>query len=71
MDLNDLSPTERLALQRKNLKQRLGLGSQFMDGNAFFDYNVGGKLIALTVFTEPKIGRASGWPAQNFSVHRS
>ena len=50
MDLNDLSPTERLALQRKNLKQRLGLGSQFMDGNAFFDYNVGGKLIALTVF---------------------
>ncbi|ORX93031.1 hypothetical protein K493DRAFT_316207 [Basidiobolus meristosporus CBS 931.73] len=33
IDLNDLDPNERLALQRRNLKQRLGLGSQFMDAD--------------------------------------
>jgi TATA-binding protein-associated factor len=33
IDLSDMTPQERLALQRKNLKERLGLGSQFMDGN--------------------------------------
>jgi TATA-binding protein-associated factor len=33
IDMSDMTPQERLALQRKNLKERLGLGSQFMDGN--------------------------------------
>lgn len=32
IDMSDMTPQERLALQRKNLKERLGLGSQFMDG---------------------------------------
>jgi hypothetical protein len=27
-----MTPQERLELQRRNLKERLGLGSQFMDG---------------------------------------
>ncbi|ORY95444.1 hypothetical protein BCR43DRAFT_301359 [Syncephalastrum racemosum] len=31
IDLSDMSPQERLELQRKNLKERLGLTSQFMD----------------------------------------
>jgi len=35
LDLSDLDPAERLALQRKNLATNLGLmTSQFMDGNA-------------------------------------
>ena len=32
LDLSDLDPTERLAIQRKNLAANLGLTSQFMDG---------------------------------------
>lgn len=39
IDLSDMSPQERLELQRKNLKDRLGLTSQFMDGtfhNSYF-----------------------------------
>ncbi|KAI9145271.1 hypothetical protein BKA69DRAFT_1108764 [Paraphysoderma sedebokerense] len=31
VDYGDLDPRERLALQKKNLRQRLGMGSQFMD----------------------------------------
>lgn len=31
-DLSDLDPKERLAIQKKRLKERLGLGTQFMDG---------------------------------------
>lgn len=32
IDFSDMTPQERLELQRRNLKERLGLGSQFMDG---------------------------------------
>lgn len=32
IDFSDMTPQERLELQRRNLKQRLGLASQFMDG---------------------------------------
>lgn len=32
LDLSDLDPAERLAIQRKNLAANLGLTSQFMDG---------------------------------------
>ncbi|KAI7862134.1 hypothetical protein BDF14DRAFT_1746376 [Spinellus fusiger] len=31
IDLSDMTPQERLELQRRNLRERLGLGSQFMD----------------------------------------
>ncbi|KAG1142215.1 hypothetical protein G6F37_005463 [Rhizopus arrhizus] len=31
IDFSDMTPQERLELQRRNLKERLGLGSQFMD----------------------------------------
>ncbi|KAI8979025.1 hypothetical protein BDB01DRAFT_852241 [Pilobolus umbonatus] len=31
IDFSDMSPQERLELQRRNLKERLGLASQFMD----------------------------------------
>lgn len=34
IDFSDMTPQERLELQRRNLKERLGLGSQFMDGNS-------------------------------------
>ena len=32
IDFSDMTPQERLELQRRNLKERLGLTSQFMDG---------------------------------------
>lgn len=32
IDFSDMTPQERLELQRRNLKERLGLASQFMDG---------------------------------------
>jgi TATA-binding protein-associated factor len=32
VDFSDMTPQERLELQRRNLKERLGLASQFMDG---------------------------------------
>ena len=32
IDFSDMTPHERLELQRRNLKERLGLASQFMDG---------------------------------------
>ncbi|KAI8381200.1 uncharacterized protein BYT42DRAFT_598127 [Radiomyces spectabilis] len=31
IDFSDMTPEERLQLQRRNLRERLGLGSQFMD----------------------------------------
>jgi TATA-binding protein-associated factor len=31
-DLSDLDPKERLVIQKKRLKERLGLATQFMDG---------------------------------------
>ncbi|CAO3582227.1 unnamed protein product [Absidia cylindrospora] len=31
IDLSDMTPQERLEMQRRNLRERLGLGSQFMD----------------------------------------
>ncbi|KAG9295858.1 hypothetical protein G9A89_006597 [Geosiphon pyriformis] len=39
-DLSELDPAERLALQRKNLSERLGLGSQFMDVDLFDDVDI-------------------------------
>lgn len=36
IDFSDMTPQERLELQRRNLKERLGLASQFMDGTLFF-----------------------------------
>ncbi|CAG8444968.1 8385_t:CDS:10 [Ambispora gerdemannii] len=41
-DLSDLDPAERLALQRKNLSERLGLGSQFMDVDLFDETDIAG-----------------------------
>ena len=35
IDFSDMTPQERLELQRRNLKERLGLASQFMDGKAY------------------------------------
>lgn len=32
MDVGDMDPKERIALQKKQLKQKLGLGTEFMDG---------------------------------------
>ena len=32
IDFSDMTPQERLEIQRRNLKERLGLASQFMDG---------------------------------------
>lgn len=32
IDFSDMTPQERLELQRRNLRERLGLGHQFMDG---------------------------------------
>jgi TATA-binding protein-associated factor len=37
-DLTDMDPKERLALQKKQLRERLGLATQFMDVD-FFDEN--------------------------------
>ena len=36
IDFSDMTPQERLELQRRNLKERLGLASQFMDGMLYF-----------------------------------
>lgn len=32
IDFSDMTPQERLEMQRRNLKERLGLTNQFMDG---------------------------------------
>lgn len=34
VDLSEMDPKERLATQKKRLRERLGLGTQFMDGNS-------------------------------------
>ena len=39
-DLSDLDPKERLALQKKRLKERLGMGTQFMDVDFFVEGDV-------------------------------
>ncbi|CAG8530565.1 8145_t:CDS:10 [Ambispora leptoticha] len=39
-DLSELDPAVRLALQRKNLSERLGLGSQFMDVDLFDESDI-------------------------------
>ncbi len=31
-DLSDMDPKDRIAFQKKQLKQKLGLGTEFMDG---------------------------------------
>lgn len=36
IDFSDMTPQERLELQRRNLKERLGLASQFMDGEYLY-----------------------------------
>lgn len=36
IDFSDMSPQERLEMQRRNLRERLGLTSQFMDGKRKF-----------------------------------
>ncbi|KAI9316037.1 hypothetical protein BX666DRAFT_283572 [Dichotomocladium elegans] len=38
IDLSDMTPQERLEMQRQNLKKRLGLTSQFMDGTTKASY---------------------------------
>ncbi|CAI2172682.1 1119_t:CDS:10 [Funneliformis geosporum] len=42
LDLSDLDPAQRLALQHKNLKERLGLGSEFMDVDLLDDVDISG-----------------------------
>ncbi|KAJ3082442.1 btaf1 RNA polymerase II, B-TFIID transcription factor-associated, 170kDa, partial [Quaeritorhiza haematococci] len=39
LDLSEMDPKERMALQKKNLKQRLGLGTEFMDGEWYSKYS--------------------------------
>ncbi|KAI9288630.1 hypothetical protein BC943DRAFT_288000 [Umbelopsis sp. AD052] len=48
IDMSDMTPQERLALQRKNLKERLGLGSQFMDVDLLDDFDVSSEAIKDT-----------------------
>jgi TATA-binding protein-associated factor len=38
IDFSDMTPQERLELQRRNLKERLGLASQFMDGMSILSF---------------------------------
>ncbi|RUP50793.1 hypothetical protein BC936DRAFT_137667 [Jimgerdemannia flammicorona] len=40
IDMSDMTPAERLALQRKNLRERLGLDTQFMDVDLFDDTDI-------------------------------
>ncbi|KAI8915574.1 SNF2 family N-terminal domain-containing protein [Gorgonomyces haynaldii] len=40
VDLSDMDPKERLALQKKRLRERLGLGTQFMDVDFFDEQDV-------------------------------
>ncbi|RUS21143.1 hypothetical protein BC937DRAFT_93516 [Endogone sp. FLAS-F59071] len=40
IDMSDMTPAERLALQRKNLHERLGLDSQFMDVDLLDDTDI-------------------------------
>ncbi|OZJ02562.1 hypothetical protein BZG36_04331 [Bifiguratus adelaidae] len=44
LDLSDLTPQERLAQQKKNLKKRLGLDNQFMDVDLFDDADIDASL---------------------------
>ncbi|CAG8552936.1 1718_t:CDS:10, partial [Gigaspora rosea] len=42
LDLSDLDPAQRLALQHKNLRERLGLGGEFMDVDILDDVDLSG-----------------------------
>ncbi|CAG8553691.1 13638_t:CDS:10, partial [Dentiscutata heterogama] len=42
LDLSDLDPAQRLALQHKNLRERLGLGGEFMDVDLLDDVDISG-----------------------------
>ncbi|CAJ0752198.1 15832_t:CDS:10 [Entrophospora sp. SA101] len=44
LDLSDLDPAQRLAFQHKNLKERLGLGGEFMDVDIFDDIDISGEI---------------------------
>ncbi|CAG8777290.1 9608_t:CDS:2, partial [Acaulospora morrowiae] len=42
LDLSDLDPAQRIALQHKNLRERLGLGGEFMDVDLLDDVDISG-----------------------------
>ncbi|CAG8788787.1 25064_t:CDS:10, partial [Racocetra persica] len=42
LDLSELDPAQRLALQHKNLRERLGLGGEFMDVDLLDDVDISG-----------------------------
>lgn len=50
IDFSDMTPQERLELQRRNLKERLGLASQFMDGTVNFYFFFACMLVLITFF---------------------
>ncbi|RHZ83144.1 hypothetical protein Glove_99g122 [Diversispora epigaea] len=45
LELSDLDPAQRLALQHKNLRERLGLGGEFMDVDLLDDMDINGSIV--------------------------
>ncbi|CAG8524478.1 17028_t:CDS:10, partial [Acaulospora colombiana] len=48
LDLSELDPAQRLALQHKNLRERLGLGGEFMDVDLLDDVDINGAVQSST-----------------------
>ncbi|KAI8338754.1 hypothetical protein BC941DRAFT_469857 [Chlamydoabsidia padenii] len=53
IDLSDMTPQERLEMQRRNLRERLGLGSQFMDVDLLDDADLDTKKKGDSVSSSP------------------
>ncbi|CAB4491398.1 unnamed protein product [Rhizophagus irregularis] len=64
LDLSDLDPAQRLALQHKNLKERLGLGSEFMDVDLLDDVDISGTSAPQTIQTQKTEFIAQQLPSQ-------
>ncbi|ORX49409.1 hypothetical protein DM01DRAFT_355501 [Hesseltinella vesiculosa] len=67
IDLSDMTPEERLAMQRRNLRERLGLGSQFMDVDLLDDNDLDTKK-KVKADTPPATPSSSNIPAPTQAV---
>ncbi|CAG8754765.1 1141_t:CDS:2, partial [Acaulospora morrowiae] len=54
LDLSDLDPAQRIALQHKNLRERLGLGGEFMDVDLLDDADISGAVMSQQNLTVSK-----------------
>ncbi|CAG8777005.1 1252_t:CDS:2, partial [Racocetra fulgida] len=55
LDLSELDPAQRLALQHKNLRERLGLGGEFMDEISVLSYIDKGIFLAVDLLDDVDI----------------